>query len=133
VPPNALPVAARSASGRADVVQQRPAPPRPYLVRKPPRAFGWLDARLVRDERASRLGPDATAVLLFLALVADRQGASFYGREKMAVSLGLDRARIDRALDRLLLLELVDHRPWREGLPDGVWQLLPLPPPAPRG
>ena len=115
------------------MAQQRPTPPRPDLVRRPGGAFGWLDARLLRDGWLVRLGPDSTAVLLFLALVADRQGASFYGREKMAVQLGLDRARIDRALDRLLLLELVDHRPWRDGLPDGVWQLLPLPPSPPRG
>ena len=113
------------------MVQQRPVPPRPTLVRRPGGAFGWLDARLLHDGWLVRLGPDATAVLLFLALVADHQGASFYGREKMAVQLGLDRAEIDRALDRLLDLDLVDHRPWRDGLLDGVWQLLPVPP-APR-
>jgi hypothetical protein len=102
-------------------------------VRRPGCAFGWLDARVLHDGWLVRLGPEATVVLLFLALVADRQGASFYGREKMAVQLGLARAAVDRALDRLLLLELVDHRPWRAGLLDGVWQLLPVPPASPRG
>lgn len=70
-----------------------------------------------------------------LAIAADRYGASFYGRDKMALLLGLDRSAVDRALDRLRILGLVDHRPWNAGHPDGVWQLLPLPvaDQAPRG
>jgi hypothetical protein len=102
-------------------------------VRRPGGApFGWLEARLLNDGWLARLGPDASAVLLFLALAADRHGASFYGRDKMALLVGLDRTALDRALARLLELELVAHRPWSDGHPDGVWQLLPLPaPPRP--
>lgn len=106
----------------------KPQPPRPTLTRRPGGAYGWLDARLLHEGWLARLGPDATAVLAFLALAADRHGASFYGRDTMAPRLGLDRAALDDALARLLALGLVDMRPWRPGLPDGVWQLLPLPP-----
>lgn len=102
-------------------------------MRRPGAAFGWLDARLLRDGGLARLGPDATAVMTFLALVADRHGASFYGRDKMATAVGLERGALDRALGRLLALGLVDQRPWSPGHPDGVWQLLPLPAPAARG
>lgn len=112
--------------------RERPIPPRPELVRRPARAFGWLDARMLQDGWLSRLGPDATAVLTFLSLAADERGASFYGRGRMAATLGLDARALDRALDRLLSLGLVAHRPWHLGHPDGVWQLLPVPPPAPR-
>ncbi|MCC6645916.1 MAG: hypothetical protein IT374_10140 [Polyangiaceae bacterium] len=73
------------------------------------------------------MSAEAAAALLFLALVADRQGSSFYGRDRMALALGLPRDALDRALARLLALGLVAHRPWRAGIPDGVWQLLPLP------
>ncbi len=104
-----------------------PRPPRPELVRRPAGTFGWLDARLLHEGWLSRLGSDATAVLVLLALAADRHGASFYGRERMATALGLTRQAVDRALGRLQDLSLVAHRPWRDGLPDGVWQLLPLP------
>jgi hypothetical protein len=45
----------------------------------------------------------------------------------MALALGLPREALDRGLARLLGLGLVAHRPWRVGVPDGVWQLLPLP------
>ena len=106
----------------------RPAPPRPDLVRRPGGApFGWLEARLLNDGWLSRLGPDATAVLVLFALAADRHGASFYGRDRMSVLLGLDRPAVDRALARLLELGLVAHRPWNSGHPDGVWQLVPVP------
>jgi hypothetical protein len=65
-------------------------------------------------------------VLLLLALAADRRGASFYSRGRMADALGMDVGRVGRALDRLLDLDLVALRPWRSGGRDGVWQLLPV-------
>jgi len=108
-------------------MRPRPRPPRPELVRRPAGGFGWLEAGLLHDGWLGRLGPDATSVLLLLALAADRQGASFYGRERIGLALGLPRLRVDRGLARLLELGLVAHRPWRAGVPDGVWQLLPLP------
>lgn len=106
----------------------RPLPPRPDLLRRPTGSFGWLDDRLLREGWLSRLGPEAAAVLLLLALAADRHGASFFGRARMASALDLNQGALDRALSKLARLELVDHRPWRPGQADGVWQLLPLPP-----
>ena len=108
-------------------------PPRPDLIRRPAGRFGWLDDRLLREDWLSRLGPEGTSVLVLLALAADRHGASFYGRERMAERLGMRRPEIDQALRRLLELRLVAHRPWRQGHADGIWQLLPLPAPQPRG
>lgn len=108
------------------MVSKRPLPPRPGLQRRPPRSFGWLDARMLQEDWLSLLGPNATAVLTFLALAADGEGASFYLRETMAMKVGLDRRELDRCLDRLLELHLVALRPWSEGRADGVWQLLPL-------
>lgn len=108
-------------------MRSRPTPPHPDLIRRPTGAFGWLDARLLHEGWLARLSPEAVAVLLLLALAADRHGASFFSRERMGERLGLARSRIDAALARLLELGLVAHRPWRPGLADGVWQLLPLP------
>lgn len=105
----------------------RPRPPRPDLTRRPTGPFGWLDDHLLHEGWLARLGPEATAVLVLLALAADRQGASFFGRERMGRALGLRREAVDRALERLLALGLVAHRPWRVGHCDGVWQLLPVP------
>lgn len=109
----------------------RPEPPHPQLVRRPSGPFGWLPAALLHEGWLAHLGPNATAVLVLLALGADRRGSSFYGRSRMGERLGLGRPELDRALARLVELELVAHRPWRHGDADGVWQLLPVP--APRG
>jgi hypothetical protein len=104
-----------------------PTPPRPELLRRPRGSFGWLDDRLLHDDWLAVLGSEATAVLLLLALAADQRGASFYRRDRMALALSIDHPAIDRALERLLELNLVAFRPWQPGLRDGVWQLLPLP------
>lgn len=115
------------------MARERPTPPFPDLVRRPTRGFGWLDARLLQDGWLSRLGPDATAALTFLALAADERGASFYGRARMAATLSIDHRDLDRALARLVSVGLVAHRPWRPGTPDGVWQILPVPVATTRG
>ena len=107
-------------------MKQRPTPPHPDLLRRPQAPFGWLEAHLLHDRWLARLEPDATAVLLLLALAADRRGASFFSRIRMAEVLGINVSRVDRALDRLLGLRLVDLKPWRPGIRDGVWQLLPV-------
>ena len=111
--------------------RERPLPPRPELLRRPPPQFGWLDDRLLREHWLSRLGPEPIAAMVLLALAADRHGASFYRRDTMALALSLHRSELDRSLERLLELGLLDHRPWTPVSPDGVWQLLPLPPALP--
>ncbi|MEM7202553.1 MAG: hypothetical protein AAF628_19960 [Planctomycetota bacterium] len=107
-------------------MKRRPAPPHPDLVRRPQAPFGWLEAHLLHDRWLARLGPDATTVLVLLALAADRRGASFYSRARMADALGIDPDRVDHALHRLVELQIVAHRPWRPGGRDGVWQILPI-------
>lgn len=104
-----------------------PGPPRPDLERRPRGAFGWLEAELLHQGWLTEVGPHATAVLVLLAIAADRRGASFFSRDRMAVALGLTRFEVDQGLQRLLDAGLVDHRPWRVGGRDGVWQLLPPP------
>ncbi|NLG62776.1 MAG: hypothetical protein GX539_11065 [Candidatus Cloacimonetes bacterium] len=71
------------------------------------------------------------AVLAFLVLAADRCGVSYYSRGRIAVELDIDVVRVDRALDALLDVELIAHRPWRKSRRDGVWQVLPVPAPTP--
>jgi len=111
--------------------RRRPPPtvPHPDLVRKPRGAYGWLDVRLLTEHHLRDLGPEATAVLVFLALVADRRGASWWSRAKIAGSLGMSLGEVERALQRLQSHALLAHRPWKPRDLDGVWQLLPLPDP----
>jgi DNA-binding transcriptional ArsR family regulator len=107
-------------------VKRVPIPPHPDILRRPRGPFGWLDAHLLHDRWLAQMQPDATAVLVLLALAADRHGASFYSRGRMAECLGIDIDRVDRALAKLEELGLVALRAWRPGLRDGVWQILPV-------
>lgn len=108
--------------------RQRPIPrPRPDLLRRPTGGFGWLDQALLLEGWLAQIGPNGIAVLVLLALAADRHGASFFSRHKMADSLGCSLAHVDEALQRLCHLSLVAFSPWRKNGRDGVWQLLPLP------
>ena len=104
-----------------------PTPPLPDFVREPSGHFGWLDDRLLHEHWLLQLGPDASAVLLFLALAADRRGASYWNRGRMAHELSMDLHSLHRALGRLIELGLVVHRPWSPGHVDGVWQVLNVP------
>ena len=104
-----------------------PTPPHPDMLRRPRGPFGWIEDRMLRDGWLARIGVDAVGVLVLLVLAADRRGASFYSRDRMAGALRIDRARVDAALAELLDHRLVDMRPWRPGHREGVWQILPVP------
>jgi len=101
--------------------------PRPDLLRRPTAGFGWLEQALLFEGWLSQIGPNGLAVLVLLALAADRHGASFFSRHRMADTLGVPLPHVDDALQRLCHLGLVAFSPWRKNGRDGVWQLLPLP------
>ena len=123
----------RDPGARTTGRRPQPAPPRPDAVRRLPAAvdgrggFGWLEDRLLRERWLARAGSEATAVLVLLALAADRNGVSYYRRETMVGLLGMSRASVDRALGWLQDVGLVAHRPWGRGQMDGVWQVMPVP------
>lgn len=116
------------------MAQARPETPllRPDRVRRlPGTSFGWIAADLHRDGWLRVLSPRTTAVYTFLCLVADRQGVSFYRRERIGRELGLDDGEVHLALARLEQLELVAYRPFAPGAADGFRQVLSLPPGGP--
>lgn len=117
--------------------QPRPAKrvvvPRPDRIRRLGGAggFGWLDARLVRERWLERLGSEELAVYVFLCLVADRQGVSWYRRDRIREALGLGERAVWEALDRLEQLDLVAYQPFHRHASEGFRQVLDLPEPGP--
>lgn len=109
--------------------------PRPERLRRlEGTSFGWIATALLRAGWLKVLSPGDVATYVLLCLAADRDGVSFYRRGRMACELGLGEDELDAALERLLRLDLVAHRPFRAGAPDGFWQVLALPlegPPSP--
>lgn len=108
--------------------------PRPDRVRQMgPAGFGWIDARLVRDGWLEVMPAEAVAVYLFLCLVADRRGVSWYRRDRIRQALGMSEDRVHAALRRLHDLDLVAYRPFSRHASEGFRQVLSLPesgPPA---
>jgi hypothetical protein len=102
-------------------------------LRRPPEQFSWLDQRLVRERRLRGCPPDALALYLFLAVVADAEGLSYYADTTVAEHLTMDPARVAAARSALLRAELIAYQA-------PLYQLLSLDhplwiasPPAPRG
>jgi hypothetical protein len=93
--------------------------------------FGWLDARLWRDGWLEVLSAEDLAVYVFLCLVADRQGVSWYRRDRIRASLGLGEQAVWQALLRLEALGLVAYRPFHAQASEGFRQVLAVPPQGP--
>lgn len=89
--------------------------------------FGWLDARLWRDGWLEVLTAEDLAVYVFLCLVADHQGVSWYRRDRIRAALGLGEQAVWQALSRLETLGLVAYRPFHRRASEGFRQVLAVP------
>lgn len=102
--------------------------PRPHRVRRIGNAgFAWLDARLKHEGWLEVLSPDALAVYTFLCLAANREGVSWYRKDRIARTLGIPEDQLHLALRRLYELDLVAYRPFARHASDGFHQILALP------
>jgi hypothetical protein len=70
---------------------------RPDRVRQVPAQFSWVDHRLVREGHLRRATPEGLALYLFLVIVSDAQGMSYYGDSRCAQYLGLEIAALQAA------------------------------------
>jgi hypothetical protein len=101
---------------------------RPERLRRVPPQFSWLDQRLFRNGRSAPCEADALALYLFLVVVADAQGLSYYSDATIARLLRWDTLRLASARRQLIDADLV-------AFSAPLYQVLsldPLDPPAPR-
>jgi hypothetical protein len=82
----------------------------PQRVRSVPKAFSWIDHRLVRDGYISRCSHEALALYLFLVTVADAEGLSYYSDAKASRLLNMDEADLRSARRELCETELIVYR-----------------------
>ncbi len=119
-------------SGTHGRSRQRVIVPKPDRVRTLQGVcFGWIDARLLRDGWLGRLSPEAIAIYVFLVLVADRNGVSFYRRDLIGRALSLGEDQVREGLFRLETLGLVAYCPFGPHQPEGFRQVMALPAGAP--
>ena len=104
-----------------------PIVPDPARIRRIQGSFAWIDHRLVRDGHLERLSIIDMAVYLFLVIVADANGISFYRKDLISKRLGIDWDQFEEAKARLLERGLIAFRPFASGDVDGFYQVLPLP------
>ena len=104
-----------------------PVVPAPERIRRIQGSFAWLDHRLLREGHLERMSLADIAVYLFLILVADRNGVSFYRKDVISKRLGLDWGDFEESKARLLERGLIAFRPFAAGDVDGFYQILPVP------
>jgi hypothetical protein len=105
--------------------------PQPQRVRKIEKSFAWIDHRLLREGYLAVMSHTEQSLYLFLVLAADRNGVSFYRKEKIGGCLGLDDRQFQLARDRLVDLGLIAFQPYTVLSPNGFYQILPVDRPAP--
>jgi hypothetical protein len=67
-----------------------------------PEQFGWIDHRLVRDKHIRRCDYTAWALYLFLVIVGDQQGLSYYSDRSIQKFLSMDQETLRYAKRNLL-------------------------------
>ncbi len=93
----------------------------PARIRHLPPRFSWLDQRLVTDGHPQRCDRPAQALYLFLAVVSDAQGLSYYSDRSIRLHLAMEQAELVAARARLIQCSLLLYqRP--------LYQLLSLDP-----
>ena len=89
--------------------------------------FGWLDARIMHDGWLAVMTPEELAVYVFLCLSADRQGVSWYRRDRIREAVSLNERALWQALERLEQLDLVAYQPFHRNASEGFRQVLSVP------
>jgi hypothetical protein len=85
----------------------RVEPLEPRRVRYPRGAWGWVDLRIVTEGHLSLLDQGAALVYLFLCAVGNREGISFWSRDRMARTLKLPLEAVEAALRALVAADLI--------------------------
>ena len=100
--------------------------PQPQRLRRIQHSFAWIDHRLLRSGFVQTMTHQDQSLYLFLALAADRNGVSFYRKEKICSILGLDFGEFEVARDRLLDMGLLAFQSYSALSVNGFFQLLPV-------
>lgn len=80
------------------------------MRKAPPRGFGWIDHRLLRDGYISRCSPQALALYVLLVCASDAQGLSYYSDPRIAQLLTLEPATLSQARRELIGLGLIAYQ-----------------------
>ena len=100
--------------------------PQPKNIRNIKGSFAWIDHRLIRNGFINVMTHDDIVLYLFLILAADKNGISFYRKEKMCETMSLDYNQFEIARDRLITMKLIAFESYSALSPNGYYQVLPI-------
>ena len=80
-------------------------------LRRVRRPFGWVDARLIREDWLRDCSPTAWALYLFWVTVADAQGLSYYADQSVAQRLRIPAEAVSTGRAELLRAGLLAYEP----------------------
>jgi hypothetical protein len=94
---------------------------RPDRIRCRLGSFGWIEHRFIREGFLEGLRHPEALLYIFLAIVADQRGISFYSQERIGQLLGIPHAHtLQDAISELVDRDLLAYR-------SGIYQVLDLP------
>lgn len=99
----------------------RKQPVHPQRIRRIPEQFSWVDHRLVRDRHIEACSHPAAALYLFLLVVADHRGLSYYSDASLTTRLRMDAPTLAQARQNLIEAGLVAFK-------EPLYQVLDLEP-----
>ena len=100
--------------------------PQPQKTRNIKGSFAWIDHRIMRNGFIETMTLQDIALYLFLILVADKNGVSFYRKEKICQAVSLDFSQFEIAKDRLINMKLIAFEGYSVLSPNGYYQVLPI-------
>lgn len=100
--------------------------PQPKKIRNIKGSFAWIDHRLMRNGFIDIMTHQDMAMYLFLVLAADKNGVSFYRKEKICETVSLDYNQFEIAKDRLINMKLIAYEGYSVLSPNGYYQVLPI-------
>jgi hypothetical protein len=105
--------------------------PQPKNIRNIKGSFAWIDHRLIRNGFLEVMTHQDMVLYLFLVLVADKKGVSFYRKEKICEAVSLDYSQFEIAKDHLTNMNLIAFESYSMLSPNGYYQILPITTKAP--
>lgn len=92
----------------------------PDRVRKIEYPFGWIPQRFITDGYARICAREELAMYIFLAMVSDKSGLSFYGDKRICSLLGINQQVLEDTRQMLETKGLIAYQ-------KPLYQLLSLP------
>ncbi len=106
---------------------KRPKPMRLDRVRVIKNSFSWLDHDFVNGGIIDMLTKEEILLYYFLVTVGDKDGVSFYSREKICCKLKLGIDQYEKVKQSLIGYDLIAYKPFNRYSLNGYFQVLSLP------